>query len=145
MLQIEGREDAAPDVRRVVTLDDILPPVVQLAIAEQESDAAERQILLVIPRNSIGNKCQSGTIQFSLPLRSLPASADLHRLVHFRVGVRFMLPFIPSPSRKEAEPIGERLFDIHAKSILDGGLQRVRGDLRGRGVSPAKKLATATL
>ena len=47
-LKIEGSEDTAPDVERVVAFGDGFTAVGEAAVAEQETVAAERKILLVI-------------------------------------------------------------------------------------------------
>ena len=48
ILRVERREDAAPHVQRVVGFHDVLAAVVQIAVAEQEAEAAQGQIFLVL-------------------------------------------------------------------------------------------------
>src|SRR5580693_1192808 len=48
VLRVESGEDATPHVKRVVSFDDVLAPIVQPAVAEQEADASEGQILLML-------------------------------------------------------------------------------------------------
>src|SRR5579863_4034146 len=108
VLRVERREDSAPHVQRVVGFDNVLAPIVQFAVAEQEAEASEGQIFLMVARNSVGNERQARAVQLPFPLGSLRAGADLLGFVHFGVGVRFVLPFVPSPSREKSEPFRQR-------------------------------------
>src|ERR1700676_540290 len=79
VLRIDGSEKTAPHVQRVVTFQNILAPIIQVAVAEDKAEAAEGQVLLMVARNSIGNEGQARTVQLSFPFRSHRAGADLHR------------------------------------------------------------------
>jgi len=48
VLDIEGEEETLPGVPGVVALDNVLASIVQAAIAEQKTEAAVLQIILVI-------------------------------------------------------------------------------------------------
>jgi hypothetical protein len=66
-LKIERGEDPSPDVQGVIKLRNIFAAIVEFSISQQESVAAECQVLLVVVRNSIRNVCNSGSIKVSLP------------------------------------------------------------------------------
>src|ERR1700683_3528166 len=72
VLQIGSEEKAAPQVGGIVALDDFLSAVVQAAIAQQKAQTAERQVVLVIGRNSVGHKRYSGFVQFAMPAMARP-------------------------------------------------------------------------
>jgi hypothetical protein len=59
--------DSAPDVRRVIRFDDILPPVVQTSIAQQEAHPAMRQVNLVILRDRVTRQRQPRAIIAAMP------------------------------------------------------------------------------
>ena len=81
VLRVERSEDAAPDVQRVVGFDNVLAAVVQFAVAEQEAEASEGQIFLVVARNSVGDEREARAVQLSSPLAS---PARRRRLAPFR-------------------------------------------------------------
>src|SRR5712691_9909101 len=124
VLQAKRREYSSPKMERVISLDNIFAAVIETAIAKQKAMAAEREVLVMIARDAIRNKNQTGAIEFSIPPLSVAAGADLRRLIHFRIGKRLMPAFVPSPPAEHAHPAIERLLEITAESILDRCLQR---------------------
>src|ERR1700750_78749 len=55
ILKSERGIKSAPDVQRIKCLDDIFTGVIEPPVAKEESQPAERQIFLVIARDSVGN------------------------------------------------------------------------------------------
>src|SRR6202030_158684 len=100
-----------------------LAPVIETAIAQQKAVAAQRQIFLVISRNSGRNKNDSGAVEFSAPALSGCSRAQLHGAIHFGVGVGLMAAFVPSPAPENTEPIVQWLFEVGAETVLYGGEQ----------------------
>src|SRR5260370_24128075 len=139
VLQAERRINPSPHVECVVGLDDIFTPVTQPPVAQQKAQATEREVLLMVSRDAVRIKYQTGAVEFSMPRLAVDAGADLHGLVHFRIRARFMPAFVPSPSAKHAHPVIERLFEIHAETVLDGCPERVCSDIR-RSRYPGKKI-----
>src|SRR5882762_3134888 len=82
----------------------------------------------MIVADAVTDKDEADAVVFAAPSPTVAARPDLPGLVHFRVGVGFVLAFVPSPTPEQAEPIGERLFEIGAEAIFDGGLKRMIGD-----------------
>src|SRR5216683_1358298 len=130
VLQPERRINPSPHVECVVGLDDVLTPVSQPPVAQQEAQATEREILLMVSRNAVRIKYQTGAVEFSMPRLAVDAGAELHCLVHFRIRERFMPALVPSPSAKHAHPVIERLLEIGAESVFDRRLQRMSRDFR---------------
>jgi hypothetical protein len=62
VLQVEGREEAAPEMRGVEAFEDFFGAVGQPAIAEQEAETAQREILLMRGDDSVGDKDGAGAI-----------------------------------------------------------------------------------
>ena len=76
VLQAGGEVDAAPDVDGVVGLENIFAAVVEMAVAEKESDAAVGEIVLVILLDGIADEGQARTILLTVP----PGAARSHAL-----------------------------------------------------------------
>src|SRR5580658_5939692 len=102
MLQAKRWIDAAPGMERVIGFDDIFAAIVQAAVAQQKSFAAQREIFLVFARDSVGNEDDASAVPLALPKRAFQGGTKLIRLIHFRVGVGFVLPFVPSPASEDA-------------------------------------------
>src|ERR1700722_10802935 len=100
-------------------------PVIETAIAQQKAVAAQRQIFLVISRNSVRNKNGPGAVEFSAPALSGRSSAQLHGAIYFGVGVGLMASFVPAPASESTEPLFEWLFEVCAEAVLYGGEQRM--------------------
>ena len=96
MLQIEADEQSSPDVGVVVRLHDVLPPVVQVAIAEQEACASELQVMLVVGLDGVRNEDRAGFVQLAPPAFTAVVCANLNCLIDFRVSVGLMLAFVPA-------------------------------------------------
>src|SRR5580704_9622323 len=104
-------------MQSVKSLRDVLSPVIQATIAEEESQAAKRQVFLVIARNSIRNIRETDAIVFAPPTRSLCECADFRGAVDFGVGVGLVLSLVPTPATEYSEPIAERLLEVRAESV----------------------------
>src|SRR5216683_1092311 len=63
--------DSAPDVCRVIRFDDVLPPVVQLSIAQEETIPAVCQIDLVILLDAVRHEGNAGAVLLAMPLRAI--------------------------------------------------------------------------
>src|SRR6267154_1681743 len=122
-----------PKMERVISLDNTLTAVIETAIAEQKAMTTEREVSLMIARDAIRNKNQTGAIEFSIPSLSVPAGADLRRLVDFRIRERFVPAFVPSPPAEQTHPTIKRLLEIATEPILDRCPQGMSGDIRHSG------------
>src|SRR5258708_2884897 len=86
----------------------------------------------MVAADAVADEHEADAVILPAPAAAAAARANLPGLIHFRVGVGFVPPFVPSPTTEEAEPIGERLFEIGAEAVFDSGLQRMIGDFRNR-------------
>src|SRR5260370_315944 len=102
--------DPAPNMRRVVRLHDVLPPVVQLAIAKQEAFPAVGQIRLMIFLDSVRYEGQPGTVLLAMPFRAIHPHALGEGRFNFGVSEFLIFPVVPSPARKHCEIAREILF-----------------------------------
>src|SRR5260370_17970954 len=119
VLHAKRRVNSAPHMERVVALNNVFATVSEAPIPQQKARHAKREVLLMIARDAIRNKCHPGAVEFSMPRLSVRTGADLRRFVHFRKRKRFMPAFVPSPPAKHSHPPVEWLFEIHAESVLD--------------------------
>src|SRR5450432_4209084 len=117
----------------VIGLLDRLAAIVEPSVAQQEAISAQCQILLVVAGNSVGDNDRAGAIKFSAPAAAGGSRTELHSAVHFRIGVRLVTTFIPSPAAEKTDPVVERLLEIYAEAIFDGRVGWMRGDFRVSG------------
>src|SRR5260370_37570427 len=113
VLQPERGINPSPHVECVVGLDDVLTPVSQPPVAQQEAQASQREVLLMVSRDAVRIKYQTGAVEFSMPRLAVDAGADLHFLVHFRIRERFMPYLLPSPSAHPTPTVLNRVSVIH--------------------------------
>ena len=78
VLIIDGERNPAPDMRRVIGLEDLFEAVVQSAIAQNEAQPAQRQVAPVIAREPVRDESGAYFVLRTaprLPRKSLPISA----------------------------------------------------------------------
>ncbi len=102
----------------VIRFHDVLAGVVQPAISEQKSKAAQLQIILVIFLDCVRDKRDADLIQFAPPCRPGVISAESKCLVIFRVGEGFVLAFVPAEASADAEIAGDVLLQVEIDAIL---------------------------
>jgi len=85
VLQIDRGKKAAPHVRGVESLLDLLGTVSQAAIAQQKTEASERKIFLMRGNDSVCDKDEPGAVVVAMPSRSVKEAADLAGAVHLGV------------------------------------------------------------
>ena len=78
--------DPAPNVCRVIRFDDVLPPVVQLSVAQEETKPAVCQIDLVILLDAIRHEGNAGTVLLAMPLRAIYPDAFVEGRINLGVG-----------------------------------------------------------
>jgi len=121
--------DSAPNVRRVVGLDGVLPPVIQLAITQEETKPAVRQIDLVIFLDPVRYKGYPGSVLLAMPPRAIHRHALRDRQIDFGVGKGLGLSVVPSPTGKRGDVPREILFQVGAKTILAGDVPGMVRDI----------------
>src|SRR5713226_5902277 len=77
--------DSAPDVCRVIRFDDVLPPVVQLSIAQEETVPSVRQVDLVILFDAVRHEGNARTVLLAMPLRAIYSYALVECRINFRI------------------------------------------------------------
>src|ERR1035437_8894850 len=119
----------APHVRRVVGLKNIFAAIIQLAIAQQESQAARREIVLVIFLDGVGHERDAGAILLAMPPCALGSHALRKGLVYLRVGERLGLTVVPSEAAEGGEILSETLLEVDAEAALAREVPGVGGDV----------------
>src|SRR5437879_2317500 len=119
VLHAKRRVNPAPQVKGVVTLDNVLATVIKAPIAQKKTQSTQREVSLMVSRDAIGNECQTRAVKFPAPPLATAANSNFYRPIHFGVGERFVPALVPSPTPKHAHPIIKGLFEIRPKSILD--------------------------
>jgi len=67
VLEAGGEVDAAPGVDGVVSFENIFAAVGEVAVAEEESEAAGGEIVLVVFRDAVADEGHTGAILFAMP------------------------------------------------------------------------------
>src|ERR1019366_7871227 len=129
VLQVEGEEDTAPDVRGVEHFLDGFAAVCESAIAEKESQAAVGQICLMRLGDAARHKRRSDTVEAAMPAHAFRIHAQLDAFVIFRVGKRLVLSFVPPPPAESPNVRREFLLKINSEAILDGPLLASGSDI----------------
>src|SRR5260370_783038 len=119
MLEIKGSEYPSPEVQRVVSLKNILSPIGKRTVSEKESFSSQLQILTMIIREAISRKRDTDFVLFASPAVSFQIKSQLHGVIDFRVGERFVVAFIPTVSAKESYLLRSLLLEVDAKAVLD--------------------------
>jgi hypothetical protein len=67
VLHTRSKVDSAPDVSGVIGFDDILPPILQSAIAKEEAFSAVREIDLMVFLDAVRDEGNAGAILLAMP------------------------------------------------------------------------------
>ena len=102
VLQIEGDEETAPEVRGIESFDDFFGAVSKIAITQEKSEAAEREIFLMSLDDSVGDEGHAGAIVVAIPPIALREAADFGGAIVFGIGERFVAAVAPSEAPEYA-------------------------------------------
>src|ERR1700728_3951592 len=117
MLHARREVDTAPHVRRVVGLKNIFASITQRAISQQESQAARREIVLVIFLDGVGHERDAGAILLAMPPCTLGPHTLRKGLVDLRVGERLGLTVVPSEAAEGGKIVSETLLEVDAEAV----------------------------
>src|ERR1035438_9823818 len=70
VLQVESGVDAPPDVHVVISLENVLAPVIESAITQQKAQSAQPQIILVVFLYGVGHHHHADLVALALPALS---------------------------------------------------------------------------
>src|SRR5579862_131845 len=132
VLQIEGGEETAPEVRGVESLDNFFGAVSEIAITEEKSEAAEREIFLVGFDDAIGDEDGSHSVIAPLPAIAFRKSAKLNGAVHFGVFVGFVAAIAPAEAAENAKLRRDFLLEIQAEAVTVAPFAASADDIRYR-------------
>src|SRR5579862_6633872 len=132
VLQIQGGEETAPEVRGIESFDDFLGAVSEIAITEEKSEAAEREIFLVGFDDSVGDEDGSDSVIAPLPAIAFRKSAKLNGAVHFGVFVGFVAAIAPSEAAENANLRRDFLLEIQAEAVTVAPFAASADDIRYR-------------
>src|ERR1700692_3186106 len=123
ILKAEGGEYPAPGMQGIKAFQDSFARIIQFPIAQQKSHAAKTQVPGVVVADAVADEDEADAVVLAAPTSAVASRANLPGLIHFGVGVGFVLALVPSPTPKETQPIGERLFEVDAESVFHRGLK----------------------
>src|ERR1700686_167516 len=81
-----GDIDSAPNVCSVIRFHDVLPPIVQLSVAQEEPVPAVCQIDLVILLDAVRHEGNAGTVLLAMPLRAIHPDTLVEGRINLSVG-----------------------------------------------------------
>src|ERR1700733_3899841 len=133
-LVVRGELQVRPANRQlqpVVGLQDLLVRVVEAAVSQEKAVPAGGEILAMPGREAFGDGGGADDIVGTIPVGAGELGAEACQLVDFRERKTFRLAVIPAETRKEAGRalIGERLLDVHSKTVLRAPVRIVGNDV----------------
>src|SRR5271165_51813 len=96
VLNVRRDVESFPDVHRVVALEDVLAPVVQRAVADDEPLATERQVFAMVTRQGVRCGSNSEAVLWAAPFPAVDEDASGKRLVDLGECIRLGLAIVPA-------------------------------------------------
>src|SRR5208282_97208 len=142
VLNLQRAEESAVHRNReaVVALHDLLGSVSEAAVAQQETESPQREVLLMPVRDFVADERHPEAVARAIPQRAANIAAECDRLVHFRVVERFMLAFVPTGAHESANIVGKFLVGVDAEAVLQIVLHPMVGDFRLRRFSGLEQI-----
>src|SRR5580658_3432055 len=134
--------DSPPNMGRIVRFNNIFPPIIQSAIAQQEALPTIGQIHLMIFLNPVRNKGNTSPILLAMPERAIHANPLVESGIDFGVGKRLSLSIVPPPPGIGRHIASKILLQVDAKSIFARDVPRMIRDFRSR-YQPLFKLSVS--
>ena len=128
MLHVERIKQAAPEVPGVVALHDILAAVVEVAVAEQEAEAAQFQVVLVVPFDSVRDEGEADLVDRAMPAGSGIVGTQFDRLIDLRVCEGLVLTLVPAEAAKDAQVLRNLLLGVVAEAVFERAEVLVKSD-----------------
>src|SRR5271166_6590443 len=132
VLHAGSKINAAPHVDRVIRFHDVLPTIVQFAVAEQKAEPAIGEVGLMIFLDCVGDKGDACPVLLAMPPGADRSQSYVDGLIDFRVGEGFGFAVIPAKAAECSEVMSEILLQVHAESVLAGNVPGMSGDFWNR-------------
>src|SRR5579872_969117 len=129
VLNIGRQIDSSPDMERVVGFQDIFSAVVEMTVAEQETEASRGKIVLVILLDGVGNERQARAVLLAMPPGAVGADSLIEGLINFRIGEGFGAAVVPPEAGEGSEIARQVLLQIQAESVLARDVPGMIGDV----------------
>ena len=117
-------------MHRIVALKNPLASVGQGSVPKQKALTAQSKIFAMIFRNCVSNKRSANSIEVAVPSIATERSAQFKSTVDFSVGEGLVVAFIPTPTSKQSDALGNLLLDVDSEAILDAALLTARLNVR---------------
>jgi hypothetical protein len=102
-LCVERCKESTPVMRRVIAFENVLAGIVQPPVAEQEAESAEREVLLVVALDGVGDTGEADLVIGPRPAVAGEVRTQLEGLIDLRVGIAFVLALVPPEAAEGAE------------------------------------------
>src|SRR5215831_3205998 len=130
VLVIDRERDPAPDVGCVIGLENLLEPIVQRPIAQNEAQASQGEIPPVIARDSVHHECHTGLVRPPAPGSAAYVATNLASTVNLRVGEGLVRALVPPQPAKSSQRPRQFLFRVQTEAIFHSALLPVERDVR---------------
>src|SRR5262249_46247727 len=117
-LVIEGQDHAADDVEGVVGLEDPLWAIVEPAVADQDAEAADREIVAVILREAVDGAADPEPVVRASPGPAFDRGAEREAPIDIGESRDLALAVVPAPAPEQAEVVGDGLLEVHVIAVL---------------------------
>src|SRR6476619_776632 len=121
-LIVERQRRPLVDVVRIEGLDDLFRTIIDLAVADQNAEAADREEIAVIPRDRIDGAGKADLVVGATPGRAADRGAEREAGIDVGECGYFGLAVVPAPAAEYPDVVGERLLEIQVVAVFRSGL-----------------------
>src|SRR3954447_2376419 len=117
-LIVEGQRRPLVGVIRVEGLEDLLRAVIDLAVADQNAETADRKEIAVIPRERIDRAGEADPVVGPTPGRAADRGAEREAGIDVGECGYFGLAVVPAPAAEYPDVVGECLLEIEIVAVF---------------------------
>src|SRR4029077_20778449 len=131
-LIVERQRRPLVGVVRIEGLDDLFRTIIDLAVADQNAEATDREEIAVIPRDRIDGAGKADLVVRATPGRAADRGAERgasgggvaggEASVDVGECGNFGLAVVPAPATEYSDVVGERLLEIQVVAVFGSGL-----------------------
>src|ERR1700704_5680905 len=109
-LIVERQRRPLVDVVRIEGLEDLFRTIIDLAVADQNAEAANREEIAVIPRERIDRAGKADLVVGPSPRGAADRGAEREAGIDVGECGNFRLAVVPAPATEYSDVVGERLL-----------------------------------
>src|SRR5260221_3208565 len=125
-LGIEREERVLAERHAVIGLDDLLRPIVDAALSDEEAEPARGDVVAMRARQLVANERDAHPAFRASPALARELRADRDGAIDLRERVRLRLAVVPARAHETAQPVGELRLGVARDGLLAGELSHLR-------------------